>query len=235
MTSPEHRVATPAEGLAIEAKLLAASQAMVRVWSSDTTAIVCPKSLSRKDGFAGAARSSQSQGWPVHLRGSGGGVVPQGPGVLNLSLAITTQQGFTIEAGYRLLSDTIRRAFGPHSQQLKSGDTPGSFCDGTWNLMIGGRKVAGLAQHWRALRGGDKRVLAHAMILLDGDITQSAWVVNRFHDELGLAPVRACAHTTLKQSMDQTDPRSDFAEKLFTAAQIVLAMQASSTPTVAAA
>ena len=47
---------------------------------------------------------------------------------------------------------------------------PGSFCDGQYNLVIGGRKITGTAQRWLAPgqdHGG--AVLAQAMLLVAGD------------------------------------------------------------------
>ncbi len=52
----------------------------------------------------------------------------------------------------------------------------GSFCDGRYNLACGegaeARKIVGTAQYWRPLAaGGGHVVLAHAVILIDADLS----------------------------------------------------------------
>ncbi|MEM8970485.1 MAG: hypothetical protein AAGD43_00270 [Pseudomonadota bacterium] len=228
MTSTENRVAYAEDGLAIEAEIYTATGAASALWMSETSAIVCPRSLTRRAGFAEAARQSKDRGWPVYLRRSGGGAVPEGPGVLNVALGMTQARGFTIEAGYRMLSDVIRAALGQDGDRLESGDTTGSFCDGAWNLMVGGRKVAGLAQQLRPLPDEKLRILAHAMILVDGDVVEGAGAVDRLHKDLGLPTIRADTHTTLEKSLNRTDGWTDFAGDLLAAAQEALATHARS-------
>lgn len=53
-----------------------------------------------------------SEGWPVWLRRSGGGLVPQGPGLANLSLVYTVdaEPARLAEGVYRHLMDVLSRA-----------------------------------------------------------------------------------------------------------------------------
>lgn len=206
MTESLSRLATAAEGMELEAALFAREGAEVGLWTAAAQAIVCPAAYERREGFAAAAKASAARGWPLVLRRTGGGAVPQGPGVLNLALCATAAPGVGIEDGYRLLTGVIRSGLGAAAPPLTAGPTEGSFCDGAWNLSIGGRKLVGTAQRWRPLGGGYRRVLAHALILTGGDISPGAEAVAAFHRDIGLPPVRPEAHVTLTEAMGPTAP-----------------------------
>ncbi|MFD2741593.1 hypothetical protein ACFSUD_18670 [Sulfitobacter aestuarii] len=197
-----------AEGLLLEAEAFGESGPQVRLWTAETPALVCPAAFCRKLGFEAAARNSAARGWPLYLRPTGGGVVPQGPGVLNVALAFIAGRDFGIEAGYRLITDVIRAALGPVGPRLVTGPTQDSFCDGCWNLSVSGQKLVGTAQRIRPAGGGARRVLAHALILLEGDLAPGVEAVNGLHAEVGLPPVVGRAHTTLAAFMgpDAPDP-----------------------------
>lgn len=198
-----HRVSDAAEGLALEAEAFAGSDPSVLLWSPQTAALVCPASFQHKQGFNNAAQQSANRGWPVQLRPTGGGVVPQSSGVLNMALAFTTTTAFNIEAGYRLITDIIRTALAPHHADLTTGATPDSFCDGAWNLSVRGQKVVGTAQRIRPLRNGRRRILAHALILMDGELEPGVAAVNALHANFGMPFVRTRAHTTLTSTLCQ--------------------------------
>jgi len=208
-----------AQGLALEVEALAAQSAAICLWTARQRAIVCPASMRRKPGFDRATGRSGGRGWPVHLRPTGGGPVPQGPGVLNLALAFTVDRSFTIEEGYRLITSVIREATQIRDIDLVTGATPNSFCDGAWNLSISGKKFVGTAQRLRPLSNGQRRVLAHALILMEGDIGAGARAVDAFHGDIGLSPIRIDAHTTLSQASAAEAPHADgFASALHAAA-----------------
>ena len=190
-------VPTVAEGLSLEAEAFDGTGPPVRLWMAEARALVCPAAFRRKRGFDAAARTTAARNWPLHLRPTGGGAVPQGPGVLNLALAFTAGPDFGIEAGYHLVTDVLRHALGPFGRSLATGATPDSFCDGAWNLSVAGQKLVGTAQRIRPAGGGRRRVLVHALILLEGDLSAGVEAVNGLHADLGLPRVTDQAHTTL--------------------------------------
>ena len=191
-----------AEGLALEAGLFAEAGQGVGLWQSTTPALVCPRTYRKRDGFQTAIQNSADRGWPVHMRPSGGGTVPLGPGVLNMVMALTIPQSFGITNGYKMLCEPIIRLGERLGLVLEPGATPESFCDGDWNLSFEGRKIVGTAQRLRPLRQGRVRFLGHALILLDGDVTPGAEAVDAFHRDLGLDPIRSDVHMTLQDAMD---------------------------------
>ncbi len=224
MSGPLLWMADVAAGLALEAEALAAKDPLVCLWTARAPALVCPAAFRHRPGFDEAALRSAERGWPVHLRPTGGGVVPQGRGVLNLELAFTAGREFSIEAGYRLLTDVIRDALAPHHTDLTSGAIPNSFCDGAWNLSIRGQKVVGTAQRIRPQGSGQRRILAHALILTDGEIASGTGAVNALHDDLDLPPVATEAHTTLAKAFgpNMADPAT-FAGRLEASAKAAFA------------
>lgn len=217
MNAPLTYVEGIAEGLALEAAAFAAQGAVTCLWSPRRRALVCPASLRLKPGFETAKRNSATRGWPLHLRPTGGGAVPQGPGVLNLALAFTADRTFSIEDGYRLITRIIQNAI---PAGWATGATPNSFCDGAWNLSLNGRKVVGTAQRIRPVGNGQRRILAHALILVEGDLAAGAAAVDAFHRDLSLGPIDAGVHTTLDRAIpSQREPMNTLAASLNEIAQ----------------
>jgi lipoate-protein ligase A len=217
VNAPLTYVERVAEGLALEAAAFAAQGAVTCLWSPRRRALVCPASLRLKPGFETAKRNSATRGWPLHLRPTGGGAVPQGPGVLNLALAFTADRTFSIEDGYRLITRIIQNAI---PAGWATGATPNSFCDGAWNLSLNGRKVVGTAQRIRPVGNRQRRILAHALILVEGDLAAGAAAVDAFHRDLSLGPIDENVHTTLDRAIpSQRDPTNTLAASLNEIAQ----------------
>ncbi len=162
--------------LADEALLpLAARGPVACLWQAGQ-ALVVPRTYAARPRFTEVQADFAARGWPIHVRQSGGGVVPQGPGILNLSLA----QEFIgrpldhAEALYRQLCDIIRTALRAFGIESDTRPVAGSFCDGRYNLAVSAptRKIAGTAQLWRRIPGHppDHHVgLVHAVILVQCD------------------------------------------------------------------
>jgi lipoate-protein ligase A len=134
--------------------------------------LVAPLSYRRHAGFDAVCAEFAAAGWPIRLRRSGGGVVPQGPGVLNLSLTYCPggAPGSCADVVYSHLCAVLAQALGWLGIKAYARAVHGSFCDGRFNLAVktndGERKVVGTAQYWR--RAGDRHaVLAHALLLFD--------------------------------------------------------------------
>ncbi|GAB7536603.1 lipoate--protein ligase family protein [Burkholderia sp. 3C] len=169
--------------LAAEAALLSRAEAggcVAHLWQAPPS-LVAPRSYRRFAALERARAEFAARGCPVHLRLSGGGLVPQGPGILNLSLAYPVRGtvGALSEAVYRHLCGILRDALGTFGLHTHWQAVDGSFCDGRFNLAWGppddARKIAGTAQYWRGVKslGGTDAplyaVLAHAVLLVDAD------------------------------------------------------------------
>ena len=155
------------------------------VWSAPR-GLVAPLSYRRHAGLDAACTAFAAAGWPVRLRRSGGGVVPQGPGVLSLSLAYRAggAPGSQAEPVYAHLCTALSSALAWLGIDARPRAVHGSFCDGRFNLAVGERKIAGTAQYWR--RAGDRHaVLAHAVLLFDADTELLNAQANAFEAALG--------------------------------------------------
>ena len=190
--------ALPADPMQAEEALLArasAGDAVAHLWEAPASLVV-PRSYQRYAALADAREAFARRGCPVWLRLSGGGLVPQGPGILNLSLAypVRAPMGTLSEPVYmhlcRILADALN-ALGvlTHWQAVE-----GSFCDGRFNLAWGpgddARKIAGTAQYWRRVPHADKdqslyAVLAHAVLLVDADPIEINERANAFEAMIG--------------------------------------------------
>lgn len=126
---------------------------LAAIWQTERS-IILPSGMLQREGVKRAAEISRAGGWPIHERSTGGDVTPQFEGVLNISLGfILSGKERNIEAAYRCLTDPIisflRMAYG---FEAYTASVKGAFCDGTYNLVVGGRKIAGTAQRWRVVR-----------------------------------------------------------------------------------
>lgn len=159
------------------------------VWWSAPPGLVAPLSYRRHAALDAACADFAAKGWPVRLRRSGGGVVPQGPGIAHLSLAypVCGAPAEHMESAYRHLCGVLGAALARLGIAAHAAEVAGSFCDGRWNLAVarGGvvRKIAGTAQYWK--RTGDRHaVLAHALLLVDADTEALTGRANDFETAL---------------------------------------------------
>lgn len=147
--------------------------------------LVAPLSYRRHARLDAVCAAFAARGWPVRLRRSGGGVVPQGPGILNLSLArpVAGPPGAQADRVYAHLCGVLARALAALHIDVRPRTVAGAFCDGRFNLAVGPRKISGTAQYWR--RAGDRHaVLAHALLLVDADTTVLTTLANDFEAAL---------------------------------------------------
>ncbi|WP_417806748.1 lipoate--protein ligase family protein [Thioclava sp.] len=168
------------------------------LWSCER-ALVAPASLSRQPGFKRACSRANDAGWPVHLRATGGDLVPQGPDIVNLSLLFRAPPGaaFGLEDAYRQLTSPICEALSDAGISASYGAVPGAFCDGRFNITIAGRKFAGTAQRWRPMPDGNA-VQSHALMLMRSLDGNSVATLNRFYHDCGInRAIDAGAHVGL--------------------------------------
>lgn len=186
-------------------------RATAALWVGQT-GLVAPLSYRKHAGLDAVCAASAERGWPVRLRRSGGGVVPQGAGILNLSLAYpcATAPGDAAEAVYADLCAVLATALADLGIAASAQAVQGSFCDGRFNLAVaadaGPRKIAGTAQYWRR-RGDRHAVLAHALIIVDADPAALSAEANRFEAALGSGKVYAAnALTSVAAAWCQAHP-----------------------------
>ncbi|MBX3603624.1 MAG: lipoate--protein ligase [Piscinibacter sp.] len=176
-----------ADGIAAEDEWLVRcaelKRASAHLWRG-TESLVVPRRYTAQPGWA-AALAALPPG-AVQVRASGGGLVPQGPGLWNLSL-IWPAPGATptgTDAVYLALCDALGAAFARLGVEARAQPVEGSFCDGRFNLAVGGRKLVGTAQAWKRV-AGVPLVLAHAVLIVAADPQALTARANAFEALLG--------------------------------------------------
>jgi len=172
----------------------AAGVPVAAVWQAQQSLVV-PRTYRKFPLFEAACQASAARGWPVVVRQSGGGLVPQGGGIVNFSFAQALQGAALAQtdAVYTQLCNLLAQALRTFGIESRAASVPGAFCDGRYNLAVetatGLRKIAGTAQVWRRMAPAAgaapvQVVLAHAVILADIDAAQLTQHLNAFEADL---------------------------------------------------
>jgi lipoate-protein ligase A len=165
------------------------ARGVLRLWRTSPCLVVTPL-LAHRAEFAAAAEASAQRGWPVVVRRTGGGPVPQTTGTLNVSLAYASprDQAPGIDAAFKSFADTLLAALKPCGVDATVGEIEGSCCPGRYDIAIGGRKIIGIAQRRRqGAKDGAllAAVLVHAMVWAEGTLNPEIDLLERFLDEAG--------------------------------------------------
>ncbi len=177
-----------ADGIAAEADWMAACAATGRsaahLWQG-LPGLVVPRRATLLPGWPAAGAPDAGHG-QVHVRATGGGVVPQGPGLWNLSLLWPAPSATPVDTDglYTALCAELTAALARLGLVAVPQPVAGSFCDGRYNLAVGGSKLAGTAQAWRRV-GGQPVVLAHAVLIVDADPRALTQRANDFEAAIG--------------------------------------------------
>jgi len=188
------------EGLAIEQRLLeqvatGRSSCGYAIWRSHQ-ALVVPRSATRKPGFELASRYCESQGWPVVVRSTGGEMTPQTSGFINLSMVVRSNGArIGIRESYSWICQPLIRWLETMGIHAYCSQVDGAFCDGDFNLVVNGKKIAGTAQRRKHLRNPspssqkeDTAILLHAVILCDEGLDRVWKIANEFYKTCQLPP-----------------------------------------------
>lgn len=210
------------------------------IWRSQR-ALIVSRGQTQWSGFEAAAARFALEGWPVLVRRSGGGAFPISPGTVQLAMiARYPDRGMSMDGVYDRLSFLIGSALAEFGIAAGVGATPGAFCDGHHDLVVAGRKIAGLAQHWRLCDRGERCVTAAASVLVDANVGELAGIVDRLHALCGQAiDIRSGAMTTVREScgaaaVSRRNTSAEFLQHL-AAAAARMAFPADSSPASAGA
>lgn len=198
---------TPAKALQYEASLIArlsdpAINSTLAFWTTDQC-LVAPVSLTKRIGYAQACTRLRKIGWPVVVRKTGGGVTPQGRGILNVALAYALDpiESPTINGVYQMFCSPLIKLLAQSGCNAHTGCVKDCFCDGAYNVVVDGKKVIGTAQRWTRVKSPESRqvVFAHALILIDADLTACIDAVNQLYLTCGIEKcAKVSAHANLK-------------------------------------
>jgi octanoyl-[GcvH]:protein N-octanoyltransferase len=119
----------------------------------------------------------QDQGYRVIVRNSGGLAVVLDDGVLNVSLVFPeTEKGIDIDRGYDTMWELVKEMFANYPVQIDAGEIVGSYCPGSYDLSINGKKFAGISQ--RRIRMG---VAVQIYLCVSGSGSKRAELIREFY------------------------------------------------------
>lgn len=143
----------------------------VHYWTLARTVILGMQDL-RLPQLPAALKTLQAAGYPFFVRNSGGLGIVCDEQVLNVSLFLPPDAA-TIPEAYQLMADWLTTAVGA---PLTVGEVRHSYCPGTFDLSLGGQKIAGLAQR-RTSRG----IVVMAYLAVGGDQAARGQVMADFY------------------------------------------------------
>ncbi|MFA9456599.1 biotin/lipoate A/B protein ligase family protein [Halalkalibacter sp. AB-rgal2] len=148
----------------------------IRPWVHNQT-IVLGIQDSRLPHIHDGIQHLHSAGYEVIVRNSGGLAVVLDPGILNVSLIMKENQSISIDLGYDMMYRFIQKALSPYKVSIEAREIAGSYCPGSYDLSINGKKFAGISQ--RRIRGG---VAVQIYLCLTGSGGDRARLIRSFYE-----------------------------------------------------
>jgi octanoyl-[GcvH]:protein N-octanoyltransferase len=150
--------------------------ATARTWIHHNTIVLGIQDTKLPNLHAGIQYLNE-QGYQVIVRNSGGLAVVLDEGVLNISLILPeTDKGIDINRGYDTMLLLIQNMFAEYHQQIEAGEIVGSYCPGSYDLSINGKKFAGISQ--RRLKKG---VAVQIYLCVNGSGRERAGLIKQFY------------------------------------------------------
>ncbi|HEX5563685.1 MAG TPA: lipoate--protein ligase family protein, partial [Sporosarcina sp.] len=152
----------------------------VRTWVHDKTVVLGIQDH-RLPYVAEAMELCERAGYTPIVRNSGGLAVVLDPGVLNISVVLS-EKGTSIDipTGYEVMLSFVKLLFPEVAEQIEAYEIVGSYCPGSYDLSIGGKKFAGISQ--RRLRQG---IAVQVYLCIEGSGAERAELIRDFY-EIGL-------------------------------------------------
>lgn len=116
-------------------------------------------------------------GYQVIIRNSGGLAVMLDQGILNISMIFPELKGININRGYEVMWQLIQHLLTSYSVSIEAGEIVGSYCPGSYDLSIDGKKFAGISQ--RRIRGG---IAVQIYICASGSGSSRAKMIKQFYE-----------------------------------------------------
>jgi octanoyl-[GcvH]:protein N-octanoyltransferase len=119
----------------------------------------------------------EEQGYQYIVRNSGGLAVVLDDGVLNLSLILPEKEkGIDINRGYDAMWLLIKEMFADFNKKIEAKEISASYCPGSYDLSIDGKKFAGISQ--RRLKKG---VAVQIYLCVTGSGSERAELIRNFY------------------------------------------------------
>ena len=153
------------------------SSPAVRTWVHDHTVVLGIQDH-RLPHIEEAVPLIHEAGYQTIVRDSGGLAVVLDSGVLNISLVLSEQQGsIDIPEGYEMMVAFVKQLFPEAADRIEAYEIVGSYCPGTYDLSMEGRKFAGISQ--RRLRQG---VAVQVYLCVEGSGSERAKLIRTLYE-----------------------------------------------------
>ena len=120
----------------------------------------------------------EAHGYQSIVRNSGGLAVVLDGGVLNLSIVVSEQNSaIDIHAGYDIMVEFVRHLFPQIADRIEAYEIVGSYCPGSYDLSVDGKKFAGISQ--RRLRHG---IAVQIYLCIEGSGEERAALIRDFYE-----------------------------------------------------
>lgn len=122
----------------------------------------------------------KSLGYPVFMRIGGGSAVLLDQHCLSFAVSHPCRDFTVWEANFKSMAQPVIDGLNGLGMSAGFGRAVGSYCEGPYDLVVDGRKVAGIAQ---AIRGGF--ALVSGMLLIDQDPIATTALLQEFYRRAG--------------------------------------------------
>lgn len=149
----------------------------VRTWVHDETVVLGIQDH-RLPHIEEATAHLAEEGYQSIVRNSGGLAVVLDQGVLNVSIILSEQESsIDISTGYDVMLSFIRLLFPEAGDAIEAYEIVGSYCPGSYDLSIDGKKFAGISQ--RRLRHG---IAVQIYLCVEGSGAKRAELIREMYD-----------------------------------------------------
>lgn len=153
------------------------SDAVVRTWVHHDT-IVLGIQDTKLPYLQDGVSFLKEQGYRVIVRNSGGLAVVLDEGVLNISLILPeSKKAIDINQGYEAMWELMKQMLSSYPVTVEAKEIVGSYCPGSYDLSIAGKKFAGISQ--RRVRGG---VAVQIYVCVNGSGAKRADLIRQFYE-----------------------------------------------------
>ncbi|MEK3973799.1 biotin/lipoate A/B protein ligase family protein [Psychrobacillus sp. FSL K6-1267] len=152
------------------------SPATVRTWIHDQTVVMGIQDH-RLPFVEDAQDFLRTRGYNPIVRNSGGLAVVLDEGVLNISIVLSEKnQSIDISTGYEVMLAFVQLLFPEAEGKIEAYEIVGSYCPGSYDLSIEGKKFAGISQ--RRLRQG---IAVQVYLCVEGSGSERARLIQEFY------------------------------------------------------
>ena len=178
-------------------------QTFLHFWQYQQTVILGMKDT-RTPFLADGIKAIQHAGFTPVIRNAGGLGIISDQGILNISLIFPQEDEnrISIDEGYEKMLALTRQAFPVYADKIEAYEIKESYCPGTYDLSIDGKKFAGIAQ--RRIKNG---ISVMMYLSVNGDQERRGELMRQFYQQAlkeqfgtdGYPAVRPTSMATLEE------------------------------------